>query len=216
MLMGQSSFYKSIVPQQTKFFSAISANINRFIIVDAEEVSQKDIRVKLHMKKSYDIVLSRSDEIRKLHDILAYDNHNGEHGEKEQAVNHVEFYNIQGHRIPLCETVRELIEMPVIMQINHKSIVAINFNTAYGVANSNQVNDDMSEENYYDFAKGIGLPPKEKFLYSNFSQKLQQSLKEKNSKKDVALALGNVLRYYQSTHEKVPSTVDMTEHYEAL
>ena len=84
-------------------------------------------------------------------------------------MNKVEFFSANGHRLPLCEVVNDLVEDPIIMQVNRESLIAINFNTSYMFGHSTHTLDPKDEEYYFDYCKGIGLPPQERLLFANFS-----------------------------------------------
>lgn len=42
-------------------------------------------------------------------------------------VNSVDFYTVTGSKIPLCETVSDLNDFPILCQVNEKRIFAFNF-----------------------------------------------------------------------------------------
>jgi len=55
------------------------------------------------------------------------------------------------------------------MQVNRESLIAINFNTSYMFGHTAHTLDPKDEEYYFDYCKGIGLPPQERLLFANFS-----------------------------------------------
>lgn len=101
--------------------------------------------------------MKRTDQLRVLHDAVVY-NTPKESDNKQHPKNHVEFFSPNGHRLPLCEIINDLIEDPVIMQVNRESLIAINFNTSYSFGHELGDKNQMNAEHYYDFCKGIGLP----------------------------------------------------------
>eukprot|EP00352_Strombidinopsis_acuminata_P004907 CAMPEP_0176371488 /NCGR_PEP_ID=MMETSP0126-20121128/24735_1 /TAXON_ID=141414 ORGANISM="Strombidinopsis acuminatum, Strain SPMC142" /NCGR_SAMPLE_ID=MMETSP0126 /ASSEMBLY_ACC=CAM_ASM_000229 /LENGTH=173 /DNA_ID=CAMNT_0017730969 /DNA_START=96 /DNA_END=617 /DNA_ORIENTATION=- len=168
MLLGSSPFTRSMMPMRQ--FSVLTNNFKRFIAVDAQDVNEQsdNILLRLHLHSAFDINVKRSDTLRAIHDAVVYQQ-TEESTDKQHPANHVEFFSSNGHRLPLCEVINDLVEDPVIMQINRESLIAINFNTSLMFGHESGDLNQMNEEYYFDYYKGIGLPPKERLLFANFS-----------------------------------------------
>lgn len=100
---------------------------------------------------------------------------------KEQLMNSetnqvksVQFYTITGAIIPLCETVADLNDYPILCQINDKRVYAINFSHEQKFENNSTKVFD--EENFFNYAAGIGLKGYSRYFYSNFSFKIMNAL----------------------------------------
>ena len=63
----------------------------------------------------------------------------------------VKFFSISGARIPLCEKVEDLLEFPILCQVNKNRVFAINFCEELMINTREEVSTKC-QEHYFDFA----------------------------------------------------------------
>ena len=118
-------------------------------------------------------------------------------------VQSVDFYTITGAQIPLCETVSDLNDYPILCQVNEKRIFALNFSQETSIEQID--NKYYDEQKYHSFASGVGLKGYQRFFYGNFSHRLMNALPQKThlSKTDVVDSIAQVCRYYTDINYQV-------------
>lgn len=71
------------------------------------------------------------------------------------TIKDVKFFTVTGAVIPLCETVADLNDFPVLCQVNSSHVFAINFSLETMIS---QVDSELRDEQlYFEFASGVGL-----------------------------------------------------------
>ena len=99
----------------------------------------------------------------------------------EFTADQVQFYTINGSRLPMSERVKNNSEYPILLQLSNDRVFALNFSQEYSISNEEQRKKITNEEHYFDFAKGIGFKNYELFSLPYFSEALMNAL-PKNKK----------------------------------
>lgn len=125
----------------------------------------------------------------------------------DNAIHTVDFYTITGASIPLCETVADVNDYPILCQINSTRTFALNFSLETQIE---QVDSHyLDEEQFFEFASGVGLKGYQRFLYGNFAHKMMNTLprSEQINKQQISESIAQVLRYYTYRGYKVEGSL---------
>lgn len=87
----------------------------------------------------------------------------------------VQFYSINGAKLPLSEQVQDLREFPILCQVDNNRVYAINFCDELTI-NHRELTDIKDQEHYFDFANSLGMRGYGLHSFSYLSQRLQMSL----------------------------------------
>ena len=161
--------------------------------IDSFLSAQGESSIDLRLKSNLQITFTPDTSLQEIANSLT----NNTQFTKEE----VQFFTINGSKLPLSEKVKNNLEYPVLLQLANDRIFAINFSQAWSISNEEQRNKISSEEHYFDFAKGIGFKNYELFSLPYFSEALMNALpknKKELSKDEIADSMTTVLRYLSS------------------
>lgn len=113
------------------------------------------------------------------------------------SINDVKFYTITGAQIPLCETVEDLNDFPILCYINNTHMYAFNFSFETSIAEKdNTIHDEM---HYFEFASGIGLKEYQRYFYAQLAHKYISALPEDKpiTREELNNSMTQVLHHYK-------------------
>lgn len=141
------------------------------------EVEKSKFTLHFPLRDLVSIEFSMEDNLKKLKDELA----NSNVDTQRKNISSVEFFTLNGSRIPEPEKIKDNKEFPILCRINNERIFSINFDPEMHLQGRDKTTMKDQEE-YFDMAEGLGLYAYQSRALSQVCHRVQRGLP--NNKKE--------------------------------